>query len=129
MGSTQSTWGVSLTSSSTSWLSSSSDMSPLVSCLLLVLASVVNSGVVDPQDQLSGNGDLWKRSANRWCGNILCLVGVEGKRREVRQPLQQLTDVKRRKRGCDMSCCGYRIGIGYRIGCCPICECFLRFCY
>merc|ERR1712179_441716 len=64
MGSTQSTWGVSLTSSSTSWLSTSSDMSPLVSCLLLVLASVVHSGVVDPQDQLSGNGDLWKRSAS-----------------------------------------------------------------
>merc|ERR1712215_228716 len=41
--------GVSLTSSSTSCQSSSSDMSPLVSCLLLGFVTVAHSGVLDPR--------------------------------------------------------------------------------
>merc|ERR1712212_1347364 len=127
-------------------------MSPMLSCLLLVLVTVVHSGIVDPQGQLSGTGDLWKRSANPWCpyppckrsanpwcpyppcfraeaelssarntkdGGAPTPYSVERKRREVRQPLQQSSDVKRRKsEACDSSCCGYIPNSG----CCSFCD-------
>lgn len=85
-------------------------MSPMVSCLLLVLATVVHFGVADPWSDVlfpwSDDFDVDLSSAeNANGGGVRIPYEMEMEKRRKRQP------------GCDPSCRGSRMS-----GCCWIIE-------